>query len=160
MQQNAHTGDLFFGGNKAHIDEIINSDDDVLSGISTENVSTMLPKLFDKRWNDRVTGVLQPPNVHKVWSGIIGSTPDHLPLVGKLPATVTGRAGVDGGGEWIAAGYNGYGMVQCWSIGEAIANMALDEPMPEWLPGDYLVTEERLGSERRMGTEAALGSLM
>lgn len=159
MQQNGHTGDLFFGGNKAHIDEIVNSDDDQLSDLSTINVSTILPKLFDKRWNDPITGVAQPPNVHNLWSGIIGNTPDHLPLVGKLPARVTGRGGVDGGSEWIAAGYNGYGMVQCWSTGEAIARMALGESKPEWLPLDYLVTETRLGNEIRMGKEAALGAL-
>jgi glycine/D-amino acid oxidase-like deaminating enzyme len=157
-QQNARTGDLSFGGNKAHIEEIINSDDRELSPISKNNVSTLLPKLFHKRWSERVTGAVQSPCVHSVWSGIIGSTPDHLPLVGKLPSSVTGRGAE--GCEWIAAGYNGYGMVQCWSSGEAIARMALGEPTPQWLPDVYLVTEERLKDEIRMGTEAALGPLL
>lgn len=158
MQQNPHTRDLFFGGNKAHIDEIVNADDRQVDAFSKANVSTILPKLFDKRWKDPVTGSVQPPVVNKVWSGIIGSTPDHLPLVGKLPASVTGRGGSDGG-EWIAAGYNGYGMVQCWSCGEAIARMALGEAMPDWLPDVYVVTEQRLKDEMLMGTEAALGAL-
>lgn len=158
MQQNPHTRDLFFGGNKAHIDEIVNADDRQVDPFSKANVSTILPKLFDKRWKHPGTGSVQRPVVDNVWSGIIGSTPDHLPLVGKLPASVTGRGGIDGG-EWIAAGYNGYGMVQCWSCGEAIARMALGEAMPDWLPDVYVVTEQRLGDEMLMGTEAALGAL-
>jgi hypothetical protein len=89
------------------------------------------------------------PVVDKVWSGIIGNTPDYLPLVCKLPASITGRGNVDGG-EWIAAGYNGYGMVQCWSCCEAIARMALGEATPDWLPdvkvGLIAIVQERFGS--------------
>ncbi|KAA8641951.1 NAD(P)/FAD-dependent oxidoreductase [Aspergillus tanneri] len=156
MQQNGETHDLFFGGNRAHIEDIINADDSIVSLVQGTQVSTLLPKLFNRRWDNPATGEVQSSVVDKVWSGIIGATPDHLPLVGSLPASITGR----GEGEWIAAGYNGYGMVQCLSTGEALARMALGDPQPVWLPDMLLPSEERLTDEARMGLEAALSSAL
>lgn len=129
------------------------------------------------------------PGVKTVWSGIMGFTGDHLPLVGRLPHHVTGRGpsasqsqadatsaettngtpnGLDvqnergsGKGEFIAAGFNGYGMANCWSAGEAVAKIALghDEEADEFLPRSYRCTEERLGRLREMGARGALGRL-
>jgi hypothetical protein len=79
--------------------------------------------------------------------------------VGKVPTSIAQRGGHHGG-EWIAAGYNGYGMVQCFSSGEAIALMALGQPQPEWLPKALWITEERFSDEKRMGTKTALHSLV
>jgi hypothetical protein len=42
-------------------------------------------------------------------------TADRLPIVGDLPASVTEREVK--GGEWVAAGSNGYGMCQAWLSG-------------------------------------------
>ncbi|KAF7589127.1 hypothetical protein BBP40_004732 [Aspergillus hancockii] len=65
MQQNAHTQDLFFGGNKAYIEDIINADDGTVSLVQGTNISTLLPKLFNRRFDDPVTGVVQSPVVRK-----------------------------------------------------------------------------------------------
>lgn len=61
-------------------------------------------------------------------------------------------------GEWVAAGFNGYSMSQCWSCGEAIALMALGQSKPHWLPDPYLSSEWRLGNGAVMDPEAALMS--
>lgn len=151
MQQNERTGDIFIGGEKQHIDEIITADDRFISEISKNNLSTILPRLFKKGWGSN------PPEIAQIWSGIMGFTADHLPLVGKLPCSVTQRGGQ---GEFIAAGFNGYGMPQCWSSGEAAALMALGQDIPQWLPEQYLVSEERLADEDRMGVDAAISSLL
>jgi glycine/D-amino acid oxidase-like deaminating enzyme len=150
--QNPKTGDIFIGGEKTPFNEIIVSDDSVVHEIAKENISTVLPRYFDKGWSES-----EQPHVRKVWSGIMGFTADHLPLVGKLPTSLTRRGGSEEGSEWICAGFNGYGMPQCWSAGEAVAKMMLGEDVSDFLPDSYLATEERLS---RMTPEAALQRLL
>jgi glycine/D-amino acid oxidase-like deaminating enzyme len=88
------------------------------------------------------------------WSGIMGFTSDSLPLVGKLPRSVTLR---DGDGEWIAAGYNGGGMCLCWRTGEALANMIYGQDVSNWFPGAFEVTDERL--EQKLTIESSVRSM-
>lgn len=142
MQQNARTGELFFGGDTDVLENMINSDDAGINSHSKNYIATALPQIFENGWNDPVSGDALTPEISNVWSGIIGNTADKVPLVGRLPPSVSD--GDDNAGEWIAAGFNGYGMPQCWSSGEAIAKMALGEPVPEWLPTTLWCTEERL----------------
>jgi glycine/D-amino acid oxidase-like deaminating enzyme len=71
----------------------------------------------------------------------MGFSSDGLPLVGRLPSTLTGRKGT---GEWIAAAFNGYGMVNCLMSGEALALMILGENVSDWLPDAYGLGEKRL----------------
>jgi glycine/D-amino acid oxidase-like deaminating enzyme len=159
MQQNAKTGDLFVGGDVQRLDDFLSSDDSVVSADSAANLTTLLPKkLFSKGWTNPITNseLSSAPALHRVWSGILSMTADQIPIVGSVPISVSGRS-VDKG-EWIAAGFNGYGMSNCWLSGEAIALMALGQPKPEWLPEAYLSTEERLTNEAVMGSEAALAS--
>ncbi len=61
----------------------------------------------------------EAPRVTHRWSGIMGFTPDHLPLVGPLP----GREGV-----WVSAGYSGHGNVLGFACGEAVAGALLGRP--------------------------------
>ncbi|RMZ85059.1 hypothetical protein DV738_g344, partial [Chaetothyriales sp. CBS 135597] len=136
--QNPKTGDIFIGGEKVLSDELFVSDDTQLSAISRDNLSTVLPKFFDQGWK---TEEGETPEVRQIWSGIMGFTPDHLPL-------------------WIAAGFNGYGMPQCWSSGEAVAKMLLGIEVSSFLPEAYKVTEERLADERRMSPETAVKELL
>ncbi|KAE8336602.1 hypothetical protein BDV24DRAFT_110100 [Aspergillus arachidicola] len=151
MQQNARTGDLFFGGGTQQIDQVVTSDDSEVSATAKRSVSTLLPEIYSKGWDGA-------PQVDKLWTGIIGCTADQVPLVGRVPATLS--RGRSRGGEWVAAGFNGYGMAMCWSSGEAIAKMALGEAVPEWLPRSLLVDEKRLRDEVRMGPGAAIKSLL
>lgn len=85
-------------------------------------------------------------------------TPDHLPWVGQIPNDITGR---EGNGEWIAAGFNGYGMPLCWGCGEAVAKMILgkEEEVSEWLPTSFLITPKRLKSPYS-STEAGVAGLL
>lgn len=158
-QQNAETGDLFVGGDVQRLDDFISSDDSLISADSVANLTTLLPKrVFSQGWNNPITNetLSSATAIHRVWSGIIAMTADQVPLVGSVPSSISERE-IEGG-EWIAAGFNGYGMCQAWLSGQAIARMALGEGKPEWLPEVYLTTEERLLSEVRMGGEAALAS--
>jgi glycine/D-amino acid oxidase-like deaminating enzyme len=159
MQQNAETGDLFVGGDKQRLDDFLSSDDSIISSDSVGNLTTLLPKkLFNEGWTNPITNdtLSSATALHRIWSGIIGMTADQLPIVGSVPTSVSDR-GIERG-EWIAAGFNGYGMSQAWLSGQAIARMALGEPKPEWLPDVYLSSEKRLTDETNMGAEAALAS--
>jgi glycine/D-amino acid oxidase-like deaminating enzyme len=72
------------------------------------------------------------------WSGIMGATSDGRPFVGEVP----GKKGV-----WMAAGFNGHGMVLCLKVAEALVNMMQSGEWPEWFPKSFVVSEERLGRE-------------
>lgn len=71
------------------------------------------------------------------WTGIMGATADGRPLVGELPETK---------GLWIAAGFNGHGMVQCLKSAEALVHMMLTGVVPDWFPQSFLVTTERFAT--------------
>jgi len=151
--QNAKTSDIFFGGEKAKINELLISDDSEVGATCAENIATALPRFFTKGWPDGTK-----PEVLKVWSGIMGFTADRLPLVGPLPPCVTGRGDKDRG-EWIAAGFNGYGMPLCWSSGEAVAKMLLGIDVDDFLPEVFLASQERLQGSARMAIGPALAAM-
>lgn len=65
------------------------------------------------------------PRITHRWAGILGLTPDQLPLVGELP----GRPGV-----WTALGYSGHGNVLALLCGEAVARGLLGGPDPRFEP--------------------------
>ena len=71
-------------------------------------VSRYLRRFLEERWG----GVA----VEAEWSGVLGFTRDGKPLVGPLPT----RPGV-----FVAAGFNGHGMPQCFGAGKALACMLL-----------------------------------
>jgi gamma-glutamylputrescine oxidase len=62
------------------------------------------------------------PAVTHRWAGVWGTTPDLLPLVGRVP----GRDRL-----WIAGGYAGHGNVLGLACGDAVARALLGEPAPE-----------------------------
>lgn len=144
--QNSKTGDIFIGGEKARINELLVSDDTTIGAPCVENLSTVLPRYFTKGWKEG-----QRPEIRKMWSGIMGFTADRVPIVGTLPSSITQRG--PEGGEWIAAGFNGYGMPLCWSCGEAVAKMILGLPVDDFLPEVFLPTEKRLKETRQNSSE-------
>lgn len=77
----------------------------------------------------------------------MGFSFDELPLVGKLPRSLTNRGG---DGEWIAAAFNGYGMANCLLSGEALVKMMLGEDVSGCFPGAYLIDEPRLVRAKRV----------
>lgn len=62
------------------------------------------------------------PAITHRWSGIFGTSPDELPLVGPIP----GRSGV-----WAARGYSGHGNVLGLASGELVAKAILGRREPE-----------------------------
>ncbi|KAJ6437729.1 FAD dependent oxidoreductase [Purpureocillium lavendulum] len=157
--QNPDTGDIFIGGEKVKLDELLVSDDTEVRAPCRDNIVSVLPRYHTRGWADG-----QAPEARKVWSGIMGFTADRLPLVGRLPQGATRREGDE---EWIAAGFNGFGMPLCWSSGEAVARMMLGEGKGEdgeggvdFLPEAFLATKERLDDEARMATRTALELLL
>jgi gamma-glutamylputrescine oxidase len=62
------------------------------------------------------------PAITHRWSGIFGTTPDRLPLVGAVP----GHPGV-----WVARGYSGHGNVLGLASGELVAKAILGRREPE-----------------------------
>jgi glycine/D-amino acid oxidase-like deaminating enzyme len=70
------------------------------------------------------------------WAGLLGFTPDRLPLVGALP----GRPGV-----WASVGYSGHGNVLALACGEGVARALLGRADPRLEP---------LSPERILGARA------
>jgi gamma-glutamylputrescine oxidase len=62
------------------------------------------------------------PQITHRWSGIFGTTPDLLPLVGRVP----GRDGL-----WASVGYSGHGNVLGLACGVLVAQAILRQPAPE-----------------------------
>jgi glycine/D-amino acid oxidase-like deaminating enzyme len=88
----------------------------------------------------------------------MGFTGDGLPLVDRVGKYLSGRDPCDAnvGGEWIAAGWDGYGMVHCWLAGKALAMIVTghEAEVNEWFPRkEFSCSEERLG---KMSPEGSL----
>lgn len=197
MTQNAHSGDLFVGGERQLLEnELLTSDDTQTSAISEATLRSVLGRIYEKGGGG---GGEQEQEQEKVvvkslWSGIMGFTPDHVPWVGKLPGSVAshhghslsaapttpttittngsahGTNGANGApgsapsearGEYIAAGFNGYGMPLCWGCGEAVAKMLLgqQDEISEWFPESFRITERRLASPWT-STEAGIYNML
>ncbi|KAF2829042.1 FAD dependent oxidoreductase-like protein [Ophiobolus disseminans] len=86
-------------------------------------------------WGEK-TDVDAEQRVVQEWTGIMGATADGRPYVGEVP----GKKGV-----WIAAGFNGHGMVLCLKSAEALVGM-MDEKWGrvEWFPESFVVNGERM----------------
>lgn len=82
--------------------------------------------------------------VQASWTGIIAHSIDHVPLVGMVPRELLDRpAGSSTSAEWISAGYGGYGMVNAFLCGRAVAMMALGKSKAVDLPDAYVLTPSR-----------------
>lgn len=116
------------------MEESISADDSVAGEHEVAHLRDVLPRFFGQKGDS-------PWRLVSSWSGIMGFSSDGLPLVGRLPPSITGRKGE---GEWIAAAFNGYGMANCLMSGEALALMMLGESVSDWLPEAYGLGEKRL----------------
>lgn len=145
LQQNAVTKDLFVGVENQRIDECLGSDDSFVSEASVKDLPNCLPRMFsvlNKKGDVNSAADFDKPRLKCIWSGVMGMTSDGLPLVGQLPKSATGRASV--GEEWIAAGFQGYGMDKCWMTGEALVAMMAGKDVSSWFPSAYLVSDKRI----------------
>lgn len=147
-----------FQSEQGGLQDVGTSDDSELSKMATNHLIDVLPAIFGRQNDVEMVKSELKAN----WSGIMGFTSDGSPIVGKLPPSVTKRrdpTAKSEQGEWIAAGFNGYGMVNAWLAGRAVAQMAMGDDVSEWLPESYGCSESRLSRmNARDFAEAWFGS--
>lgn len=80
------------------------------------------------------------------WTGIMGYSRDSSPWVGGVPETLASGTG----GLWISAGYTGHGMPVATRCGVAVAEMILGKDGGVQVPKQWIASEERVESARRM----------
>lgn len=132
--EDGSTGELMLGGGLFRskdegLDQIGVWDDGKTDAFPLMHLRGSMATIFEPKWG--VGGELKG-----AWTGIMGFTGDMLPFVGSLPAEldITGlsrKTAAQGGfergssGQWLAAGFNGEGMVWAWLSGVAVAIMML-----------------------------------
>ncbi|KAH7024768.1 FAD dependent oxidoreductase-domain-containing protein [Microdochium trichocladiopsis] len=137
--QNGDSGDLWIGGDRDSIDSFISTDDSRIDHHADKNLRGVLPRLFGREW------IQAAGDVRAIWTGVMCYTGDHMPFIGRLPSSATGRPGA---GEWIAGGWNTYGMTNGFICGDALGKIMLGEDVSEWFPDIYRITEQRLGGDK------------
>jgi len=85
---------------------------------TTPKIQRELEGLLERLLGER------PAITHR-WSGLLGFTPDRLPLAGRLP---------DREGVWTALGYSGHGNALAVVCGEGVAAAVLGKPDPRLGP--------------------------
>ena len=154
MTQSGQSGEIFLGGGLAQADqrgmaELANVRDDQISILAAAHLSGITNSVWaSKPDEDAVSRVLAK------WTGVMGFTGDGNPLIGQLSSDTTGR---EGNGEWISAGFNGYGMANAWLCGKHVADRILQKEDDGVLPRSYVATMKRLGS---MSSEPAIRTWM
>jgi glycine/D-amino acid oxidase-like deaminating enzyme len=148
-----HAGDIVIGGGLVMAphegrEEYGSTDDASLHPFISDYLLDTTPRYFGSGWGqDHVDG-----RVRREWTGIMGFSFDGLPFVGPMP----GEEGV-----WVAAGFQGHGMVYCWMCAQALADMVMrqghSEGAPPWFPDSFLITQARLGRKFEGVTHTATG---
>lgn len=136
IAQNARSGYFFIGGENSDPYDMFSSDDTSVASTSREFLQDTLPKLFGQRRTEK-------SKLISSWSGIMGFTADNMPMVGRLPQSVTKRRGME---EWVAGAYCGYVMPNALLSGESLADLMLGKKLDPSFPEAYLITEKRLQS--------------
>jgi gamma-glutamylputrescine oxidase len=104
-------GRLVLGGRRDASFETEETDVEHTTPLVQDRLDVLVRDLFGRR-----------PAVTSRWAGIWGTTPDLVPLVGRVP----GREGV-----WVAGGYSGHGNALGLACGDLVARALLGESPPE-----------------------------
>jgi glycine/D-amino acid oxidase-like deaminating enzyme len=137
-------GDIVIGGGLAKarnegIEEFGTTDDTTINHEISTYLTETTRRYFGDAWGeDHADG-----RIRKEWTGIMGYSSDGFPFIGEVP------------GEkdlWIAASFQGHGMVLCFMCAKALAAMMSgdEKELESWFPDVFKVTEERMG-KRFMG---------
>ncbi|KAM0151510.1 hypothetical protein ACHAPG_008203 [Botrytis cinerea] len=163
--------EIMTGGGSVHMDgtglnEVGQWDDDKIEQPIGSYLAGVLPVSFRSSfWGEDANGSI----VKSMWTGAMGLTCDFMPLVGKLSPSLTKRAVNVGNkqvtantnaapAEWIAAGFNGSGMVTTWLSGVAVALQVLgrenvnsngqiwkpDGVVSDWFPEEFICSSKRV----------------
>ena len=148
-----YLGGGFLQGGPDKDEDLGNTDDSQLSSQCLEHLATVATKAFAHGAGTKID---------KKWTGIMGFTGDGLPLVDRVHTFMSNREECDAelGGEWIAAGWDGYGMVHCWLAGKALAHMVMgrETDVLSWFPREeFRCSKDRL---EKMSPEGALNRLL
>ncbi|KAG0149115.1 hypothetical protein CROQUDRAFT_721215 [Cronartium quercuum f. sp. fusiforme G11] len=112
------------------------SDDSSLNEHVGNYLRNFLPGWFSNFWNS-----IKDVDVVAEWTGIMGFTKDHDPIIGPV---IDQNLIVPG--QFILAGYSGHGMSRAPVCAEAVAQMIISQIfntkwyLPSWLPKHYLST--------------------
>lgn len=130
-------GDIVIGGGlvKARdegIEEYGTTDDTSINAEISEYLTETTPRYFGDAWGqDDEAG-----RIRKQWTGIMGYSSDGFPFIGEVP---------DEKGLWIAASFQGHGMVLCFLCAKALVSMMSgDQGDLAWFPEVFRVTKERM----------------
>lgn len=119
-------GEIMLGGGLFRskdegLDQIGVWDDGRVDAFPLMHLRGSMATVFEPRWG-------AGGEFKGAWTGIMGFTGDTLPFVGEIPGGSGSRksvGGLEGSGQWIAAGFNGEGMVWAWLSGVAVGVMML-----------------------------------
>lgn len=141
ITQSGETGEIFHGGGLAQsiergLGELGNTRDDINSVQAVAHLGGALNATFGIEEDQKMASGMKA-----TWTGVMGFTSDGLPLVGRIPKEATQR---DGQGEWIAAGFNGYGMANAWLCGQHVADSVLGKETVDPVPQAYKISSKRL----------------
>ena len=133
-----HEGDIIIGGGLVKaanegLEEFGTTDDSSVNKEISEYLTGTTPRYFGRNWGrDDEEG-----RIRKEWTGIMGYSGDEFPFVGRVPAEEN---------LWVAASFQGHGMVLCWMCAKALVAMMgkKEEEVEEWFPKVFKVSEERL----------------
>jgi glycine/D-amino acid oxidase-like deaminating enzyme len=104
-------GRLVLGGSRDAAFAAEETAAEATTGVIQQRLDALVERLVGRR-----------PRVERRWAGIWGTTPDLLPLVGR----VLGRDDV-----WVAGGYSGHGNVPGFACGDLVARAVLGEAPAE-----------------------------
>lgn len=130
-------GDVVLGGGLTKaihegLYELGTTDDTTTDPIIMDYLRNCSVDFFGSNWGtDDREGRLR-----KAWTGIMGLSADNFPFVGRLPEE----------GLYIAASFQGSGMVLCFSSAKALIQMMdnRDEELKKWFPKAFSPSKERM----------------
>lgn len=137
-QGSKFAGDIAIGGGLAKaasegIYEYGTVDDTTTDPVILDYLRNSTVKYFGSNWgNDDPEG-----RIRKAWTGIMGYSADGFPIVGQVPNEDE---------LYIAASFQGLGMVLCFYSAKALVQMMnkIDEKELDWFPMAFRITKERM----------------
>ena len=132
-------GDIAIGGcstrrSDGGIEEFGNTDDTSVDPVILNLLRDSTEEYFRHGWGDDH----KDGRIRQEWTGIMGYSADGFPFLGEMP---------DETNLFIAASFQGHGMVLCFLVARALAEIMMggtDENANSKLPNSFLITKARM----------------